>query len=74
MKEELTKKMHSEFTVSKEIDVKHKVGSAIEMALLLKKHDRKSFEEELSSYNVTYNDYLKWKEHWGRLGLKIEIR
>ena len=74
MKEELTEKMHSEFTVSKEIEKKHKVGSAIEMALLLKKNDRKSFEEELNNFNVTFEDYLKWREHWGRLGLKIEIR
>lgn len=73
MKDEFTEKMHSEFTVSKEAEISLKVGSAIQIAILLDKHDRESFEEVLSNYDVTYNDYLKWKEDWSRLGLNIYI-
>lgn len=73
MKDEFTEKMHSEFTVSKEIEIKHRVGSAIHYAVILKINKKEGLEAILKRYSVGLRDYLKWKEHWSRLGLRIDL-
>lgn len=71
MKEELTTKMHSEFSVSKEVDMRHKVGSVIEVALKMNKTDENSVIDIAKLYGITYNDVLKWKSYWENNGLKM---
>ena len=74
MKEELTEKMHSEFTVSKEIEIKHRVGSAIHYAVILKINKKEELEAILKRYSVGLKDYLKWREHYEGLGLRLELQ
>ncbi|MBO7230277.1 MAG: hypothetical protein J6V20_02565 [Bacteroidaceae bacterium] len=73
MKDEFTEKMHSEFTISEEEEISNRVGSAIQAASILKVNKKKEFEEILKGYTVGLRDYLKWKEHWSRLGLRIDL-
>ena len=70
MKEELTTKMHSEFTVSEEIDRKNIVGSAIKFAMM-GGGGEDELEYALSIYGVKREEYERWKVHWGNLGVKI---
>jgi hypothetical protein len=70
MKEELTTKMHSEFTVSKEVDIRNKVGSAIESGMLRGVREN-AIEHTLKRFGVTYDDYNKWKEYWAEVGVKL---
>ena len=71
MKEELTTKMHSEFSVSREIEVRHKVGTVIEVAIKMNKTDKKSVTDIARLYGITYNDILKWKLYWENKGLEM---
>ena len=73
MKEELTKKMHSEFTISKEEDVSNRVGSAIQAANILRVNKKKEFEEILINYTVSIEDYQKYKKEWADAGVSIEL-
>ena len=74
MRDEFTEKMHSELTIPKDVEIKHKVGSAIQVAQILKINDRKSFEKVLSDYGVTFDDYIRNKEEWAKIGLGIQLQ
>lgn len=65
LKEELTEKMHSEFTVDKETDQKHRAGSV--WTLLGFDASRKDIEHWASRYGVTYDICMKWKAYWRNL-------
>ncbi len=70
MKDELTELMHSEFTISPEMEIKHRVGSAIKSGMIRGVTEDK-LKDVLASYTVTYEDYLKWKDYWAEVGVKI---
>ena len=70
MKDELTELIHSEFTISPEMEIKNRVGSAIEFTMMLG-GDENKLKDVLVSYTVTYEDYLKWKDYWAEVGVKI---
>lgn len=72
MKDEFTEKMHSEFTIPKEIEIKLKVGSAIHSASILKVKNKDKFEQILKDYSVTFSDYEKWKKYYKEFGLELE--
>ncbi len=63
MKDELTELMHSEFTVSEEVDVVNRVGSAMQVARTLG-ITGSELSNILKRYNVTIDDYNKWKDYW----------
>lgn len=63
MKDELTELMHSEFTLSEEVDVKNRVGSAMQVVRTLGITESE-LPNILKRYNVTMDDYNKWKDHW----------
>lgn len=66
MKDELTELMHSEFTISPEMEICNRVGSAMQSARILGKTE-KEIPNILKRYNVTMDDYNKWKDHWQNL-------
>ncbi|MBQ8969177.1 MAG: hypothetical protein IJ064_05550 [Bacteroidaceae bacterium] len=63
--EELTEKMHSEFTVSKETDQRLRVGSV--WTLLGFDAPRAEIEHWAKRYGVTYDLCMKWKAYWRNL-------
>ena len=65
MKEELTEKMHSEFTVSKETDQKHRAGCV--WGLVGYDAPREKIEEWGKEYGVDYDICIKWKSYWRNL-------
>ena len=73
MKEELTEKMHSEFSVSRETDILFKESSAIHNAIIMGTKRRSEFESILKDHSVTYDDYEKWKKHYEELALKLKL-
>ena len=70
MKDEQTELMHSEFTVSEEIDRKNKVGSAIE-STMLRGGGEEGLRHSLPMYGVTYEEYERWKDYWAEVGISI---
>lgn len=65
MKEELTEKMHSEFTVTHDIEIKHRAGCVWGMLKWEGKIDDKESVIEWSRiYDITYNQAMKWKTYW----------
>lgn len=71
MKEELTTKMHSEFSVDKNTEIKHKVGCILEVAIKMNKTSVRDVTEIANRYGLTYDDVQKWKTYWLKLGLRI---
>lgn len=65
LKEELTEKMHSEFTVSRETDQKHRAGCVWGVAGF--DAPRKDIEHWAGRYGVTYDTCMKWKAYWKNL-------
>jgi hypothetical protein len=64
MKEELTTKMHSEFTVSAEIEIKHNVFSVLSVVEYNNKDGLKKYAD---FYGVTLSDVNKYKDEFYRL-------
>ena len=73
MKEELTEKMHSEFSINQETEIKHRVGSAIHYATILNVKKKEKFKQILENFSVTFSDYEKWKKHYEKLGLILNF-
>ena len=65
MKEELTAKMHSEFTVDKETEQKHRAGCVWGVVGFDAPKD--TIEEWAKEYGVTYEISMKWKSYWKSL-------
>ena len=61
MKEELTTLMHSEFSVSKDIEIRNKVIAAMTVMSISKK---RKLEDVIASYGITMKDYERWKHDW----------
>lgn len=61
--------MHSEFSVEKSTEVKHKVGCVIEVAKRLNKTSVKDVIEVANLYGITYNDIQEWESYWKEKGL-----
>ena len=65
MKDELTAKMHSEFTVSEETDLKHRAGCVWGVAGF--DAPKEKIEEWAKLYSVPYDTCIKWKSYWRNL-------
>ena len=72
LKEELTEKMHSEFTVTKEEEKQLRSGCVWRVS----KYDRKKGDfiwteeevrKEAKSYCISYKTCMEYKEYWKRL-------
>lgn len=64
-KEELTAKMHSEFTVSKETEIRHKAGSMWSVAGF--DSDEGTMKRWCDAYGITIQQALKHKAFWEAL-------
>lgn len=65
MKDELTEKMHSEFTVSEETDQKHRAGYVWGVAGF--DAPKKKVEQWAKEYGVQYETCIRWKSYWKSL-------
>lgn len=65
MKEELTTKMHSEFTVTPETEVKHRCFCAL--MLLPKDSTDSDIEKRAKQYGVSLSDVKKYSDDYYRL-------
>ena len=57
--DELTEKMHSEFSVSREIEISHKAGCVWES--VSPKASKEEIETWAVRYGITYADAMKYK-------------
>ena len=65
LQDELTEKMHSEFTIDAETDIRHRVGCVwIDVGFDAAKGE---IEESAKSYGVTYKDCDKYRSYWKSL-------
>ena len=66
MKEELTSKMHDEFTVTKEVEGKLRAGCVWRVWC-----GRNSSENEIrrcaESYGISYETAMRWRDFWLRM-------
>lgn len=62
MKEELTTKMHSEFTISKETEIKHRAGCV--WNILKKNAPKEQIVEVARDYGITYEAAMKYRDYW----------
>ena len=60
--DELTEKMHSEFSVSREIEISHKAGCVWES--VSPKASKEEIETWAVRYGITYADAMKYKSEW----------
>ena len=65
LKEELTEKMHSEFTVDDKTEKKHRAGCVWGVAGF--DASRTDIEHWAGVYGVTYEICMKWKGYWKNL-------
>lgn len=63
MEEELTKKMHSEFSISSDIEIKHKAGCVWDI-LKFEKPTKEELVIRCKSYGISYEDAMKWRDFW----------
>ena len=65
MKEELTTKMHREFTITKEDEGKLRAGCVWHVWC-----DRKSSKEDIEKYakmySISYETAMRWRDYWLR--------
>ena len=66
--DELTEKMHSEFTIDEETEKKHRAGSV--WTLLGADASKEEIEHWSIRYGIDYETAMKWKDYW--LNLKAE--
>lgn len=63
MNEELTSKMHSEFKIDSETEISHRVSCVVDEL-----HEGfGTLKELLSDYNVTNEQYEKYRSKWEKL-------
>ena len=60
--DELTEKMHSEFTVSRETRICHKAGCVRES--VSSNASREEIESKAVWYGITYDDVMRYKHEW----------
>lgn len=71
LQDELTAKMHSEFTISPETEIKHKAGCV--WGILKWDATKEEIEHHASLYGITYEDCMKWKKHWGQWCFDVNL-
>lgn len=59
---ELTEKMHSEFTISKETEIRHRAGCV--WLVLDKDAPKEQVEEQAHEYGITYEEAMKYRDYW----------
>ena len=65
MEDELTAKMHSEFRVSKETDIRHRAGCLWAVLHDIgKTDDKEQILYEAKMYGITYDQAMMWKDYW----------
>lgn len=65
LKEELTTKMHSEFTVSAETEIKHRAGCVWGMLYREKMtNDKTQLSYECKLYGISVEQAMKYKAFW----------
>lgn len=62
MKEELTEKMHSEFIVSKETEIRHRAGCV--WTVLDKEATKEQIVEQARRFGITYEAAMKYRDYW----------
>ena len=62
MHDELTAKMHSEFTIDAETEKKHRAGCV--WNVLGDDASREEVEESAKGYGIDYETAMKWKDYW----------
>jgi hypothetical protein len=62
MAEQMTEKMASEFTISKEADERLRAGCL--WLVCNKSTPRKDIEKEARSLSITYDIAMKWRDYW----------
>lgn len=72
MEDELTAKMHSEFTVSKRIEIKHKAMCVWMIAGI--NADSKTLSRWCKTYGITEKNAMKWKDYCKQLIMENDIR
>lgn len=65
MEEQLTAKMHSEFAISKETELKQRAGCVWDVVCF--DAPKEKIEHWASRYGVTYEECVKWKSYWQKL-------
>lgn len=65
MKDEFTEKMHSEFDVDEETEIKLRVGSVWgSLSRTKKMNDPEKLKYECKLYDVTVEQAMKYKSYW----------
>ena len=62
MHDELTAKMHSEFTIDAETEKKHRAGCV--WTVLKKDASKEDVEKQAERFGIDYDTAMKWKEYW----------
>lgn len=70
MQDELTAKMHSEFTVDHETEKRHRAGCVWQV--LNKDASKEEIEKFAMRYGIDYETAMKWKDYWLSLKGKKE--
>ncbi len=65
LQDEFTEKMHSEFTVSEEVDQQLRAGCV--WRVLGYDAPKEEVEKWAESYGTTYDTCMKWKSYWRNL-------
>lgn len=65
MEEQLTAKMHSEFSITKEQEQKQRAGCV--WGVVTFDAPKEKIEHWASRYGVTYEECMKWKSYWKNL-------
>lgn len=65
LKEELTAKMHAEFTIDEDTEIRNKALSV--WTLLNKESSEQEIRERASSFGISFEDAMKRKEYYFRL-------
>lgn len=65
MEDEFTAKIHSEFSVSRETDLKHRAGCV--WGVVGFNADKADIERWAKEYGVSYAECVKWKSYWRTL-------
>lgn len=73
MKEELTEKMHAEFTVTKEDEILLRAGCV--WNILKKDATKEQIVEQAREYGITYEAAMKHRDYWlGKYGKAAKVR
>lgn len=72
LKEELTTKMHSEFNVSMDTEIRHRAGSL--WSVIGFDSDKATMKKWCISYGLTISQAMKYKVYWQKLAEQNKVR